>query len=142
MKHTVRSETETIQIAAELAPSLRDNDVVFLHGTLGMGKSVFARSLIRTLTGQTDLEVPSPTFTLVQTYETQNGPVHHYDLYRIEDPEEILELGWEDALSEGITIVEWPERLGPHQPTARLDITLCSIDNDPTAREILIERKE
>lgn len=107
-----------------------------------MGKSVFARSLIRTLTSQPDLDVPSPTFTLVQTYESEQGSIHHYDLYRIKDPEEILELGWEESISDGITIVEWPERLGPHKPTARLDITLSTIDNDPNARQILIEKSE
>ncbi len=142
MELITRSEKETMQAAANLAPSLQCGDTILLHGTLGMGKSLFARALIRKLTGQADLDVPSPTFTLVQLYEDADCPIHHYDLYRIEDPEEILELGWEDALSSGITIVEWPQRLGPYKPTARLDITLSAIDNDQNARQILIERKE
>ncbi len=142
MEVIAHSEKETAAIAAQLASSLKTGDILLLHGTLGMGKSVFARSLIRTLTSQPDLDVPSPTFTLVQTYESEQGSIHHYDLYRIKDPEEILELGWEESISDGITIVEWPERLGPHKPTARLDITLSTIDNDPNARQILIEKSE
>ena len=142
MEAITHSEEETVLFAANLAPSLKSGDIILLRGTLGMGKSVFARSLIRTLTKQPNLDVPSPTFTLVQMYEGAPWPIHHYDLYRIEDPEEIMELGWEDALHSGLTIVEWPERLGPYKPAARLDITLSSVDNDSSARQILIERKE
>ena len=136
MKAVTHSEKETAQIAENLAPSLKSGDIILLHGTLGMGKSVFARALIRKLTGQADLDVPSPTFTLVQLYESRSFPIHHYDLYRIEEPEEILQLGWEDSLAEGIVIVEWPERLGPYKPTARLDITLSAIDNDDNAQYV------
>lgn len=140
------NEGETAAAAAALATELKPGDAVFLHGTLGMGKSVFARGLIRALMENQDLEVPSPTFTLVQVYETKNFPVHHYDLYRIEDPEEIFELGWEDALPGGITIVEWPERLGPYI-TARgaarvLDIHITSVENEPMRRRIRISTRE
>lgn len=116
------SEKETSEIAAQFAPRLRGGDVLCLHGTLGIGKSVFARALIRALARDPLLEVPSPTFTLVQLYDTKDATVFHFDLYRIEDPEEIFELGWEEACAEGIVIVEWPERLGPHLPVPRIDV--------------------
>lgn len=133
-----QSEDDTITIARDLAAEIKPRDVLFLHGTLGMGKTVFARALIRELCGDETLEVVSPTFTLVQTYEARDCDVHHYDLYRIEDADEIFALGWEDSLNEAITIVEWPERLGPYQPASRLDITLANADNDKDHREILI----
>ncbi len=137
---TSQSEKDTIQIAADLASTLQSSDIILLHGNLGMGKTVFARALIRTLTKQPDLEVCSPTFTLVQTYETQDCPIFHYDLYRIEDPDEILELGWEESLYNGITIVEWPERLGGYKPSQYLDITISNGDNASNHREILIQK--
>ncbi len=136
------NENETVQLARNLAPGIKKGDILLLHGNLGMGKSVFARALIRELAGDETLEVPSPTFTLVQTYETERGPVCHFDLYRLEDPEEIYELDWEEALSDSITIVEWPERLGYLKPKAYLDISLTSVDNEPLARKIKIDRVE
>ena len=141
MQHIAQSETQTREIAAGLAKTLNQGDVLLLHGTLGMGKTVFARALIRAMAKDTALEVPSPTFTLVQNYDTPAGPLYHFDLYRIKDPEEIFELGWEEARAEGITIVEWPERLGPFQPATRLDIMLSSVENNQDARQILIEDK-
>ncbi len=116
------SEKETINIASEFASSLKKGDVICLYGDLGMGKSVFARALIRKLTNNPKEEVPSPTFTLVQTY---GDNIFHYDLYRIEDPEEIWELNWEEAISNSITLIEWPERLGYLLPNRhiRIDIT-------------------
>ncbi|MCC6597900.1 MAG: tRNA (adenosine(37)-N6)-threonylcarbamoyltransferase complex ATPase subunit type 1 TsaE [Alphaproteobacteria bacterium] len=138
-----RTEDETALAAAALAADLRAGDVIFLRGNLGAGKSVFARALIRTLMDSPLLEVPSPTFTLVQTYETALLQVYHYDLYRIEDPDEIFELGWEDCLREGVTIVEWPERLGPHisaYGAARvLDICIEGVENEPMHRIISIQ---
>ncbi len=132
------SEAQTIQEAIAVAKTLRPGDLVLLHGDLGAGKTVFARAIIRALTGQNDLEVPSPTFTLLQTYDTPLGPVNHYDLYRLKDPDEVYELGWEESLSGGITIVEWPERLGPLLPAQRLDITLSNVKNKPDVRKIEI----
>lgn len=140
MKQLSHSPENTARIATDLAARLKPGDVLLLHGTLGMGKTVFARAMIRALTGEPDIDVPSPTFTLVQIYDGTHCPVHHYDLYRIEDPDEIFELGWDDALADGITIVEWPERLGPYKPPGALDITLSKTDNDPNTREILIEK--
>lgn len=140
MEHTSSSEEETIKIAQNFAAQIHDGDVIALHGNLGMGKSVFARALIRELANDPKLDVPSPTFTLVQLYDTPKSQIAHFDLYRLEDPEEILELGWEDTLSDGITIVEWPDRLGPYIPRMRVDIHLQAGDNDTHTRKILIER--
>ena len=142
MKNFARNEDETIRVAVSLAACLHAGDLVFLQGDLGAGKTVFARALIRALMDDSALEVPSPTFTLVQTYEGQDISVYHYDLYRIKDPEEIFELGWEEALSGAIVLVEWPERLGPYKVRPALDITLSCVENDPDAREILIERHD
>lgn len=110
-----RSEDDTAKLARYLAGILLPGDAVFLDGDLGMGKSVFSRALIRAATDIPDLDVPSPTFTLVQIYDTDPlknlGPIWHFDLYRIKTPDEIWELGWEDALQD-IILVEWPSRLG------------------------------
>lgn len=120
------SEDETAQHAQNLAPTLRPGDVLCLHGNLGMGKSVFARALIRALTGNPEQDVPSPTFTLVQTYDSPSGEIWHFDLYRLKDPEEVYELGWEDALSGAISIIEWPERLGPLLPENRTNLYITA----------------
>ena len=135
-----QSEEETAKAAQGLAATLASPQIILLNGNLGMGKTVFARALIRALTGNSDLEVVSPTFTLLQTYETKDMPIYHYDLYRIEEPDEILELGWEETITEGITIVEWPERLGAYKPAQYLDITISNSDNNPDHREILIQQ--
>lgn len=135
-----RSENETAETAATLAASLHPGDFLALHGDLGAGKTVFARSLIRTLTGNPMQEVPSPTFTLVQIYENGKAPLWHFDFYRIKDPEEIFELGWEEALAGGIVLVEWPERAKTLLPPERLDIHIEAVDNKPEHRRIRIEK--
>jgi tRNA threonylcarbamoyladenosine biosynthesis protein TsaE len=116
-------EAATTDLARRLAPCLRSGDVVALSGDLGAGKTAFARALIHALTG-TDEDVPSPTFTLVQTYDAPAGSVHHFDLYRNENPDELVEIGWEEALHDGIVLVEWPERAGASMPPRRLNIAL------------------
>ena len=136
-----KSEEDTVKAAQELAETLPSSQIIFLNGNLGMGKTVFARALIRALRDEPELEVVSPTFTLVQVYEADEAPIFHFDLYRIEDPDEIIELGWDDAIIEGIVIIEWPERLGPYKPASYLDITITNSDNQDNHREILIERK-
>ncbi len=114
-------EAATAALARSLAPALGAGDLLALWGDLGSGKTSFARALIRALAGIAE-EVPSPTFTLVQTYDCRPGPIWHFDLYRIRDPEEVIELGWEQAQSEAIVLVEWPERLGSLLPAERLDL--------------------
>ena len=136
---TVHSEEETIAAANKFAKTLRQKDVVLFYGDLGAGKSFFCRALIRFMAGK-DIDVPSPTFSLVQTYNTAKGEVWHYDFYRIKESEEIWELGWEDAIAEGITLVEWPDRLGSFLPKSYIAITIKPVDLVDTAREITIEK--
>lgn len=118
---TSQSEKDTIAFAQNCAAKAQNGDIFTLQGPLGAGKSVFCRAFIHSLAGE-DIEVPSPTFTLVQTYDTNKAPIWHFDLYRIEDSEEIYEIGWEEALSNGILLIEWPERLGALLPTRRKEI--------------------
>jgi tRNA threonylcarbamoyladenosine biosynthesis protein TsaE len=100
--------------AARLAPLLRRGDVLALSGELGAGKTTFARALLHSL-GIME-EVPSPTFTLLQTYDAPHFTVNHFDLYRLENETELLELGWDDALSDGVSVIEWPERASRRLP--------------------------
>jgi len=102
-------EAATIAFAGRLAPFLIVGDCLLLNGDLGMGKSTFARALIRARFGDPELEVPSPTFTLVQVYDGV-PPIWHFDLYRLSDADELIELGIDEALAEGISLIEWPDR--------------------------------
>lgn len=121
---TLAGPDATARLAATLAPLLHAGDVVALEGDLGAGKTAFARALIRALTGREE-EVPSPTFTLVQTYEAAEFDIWHFDLYRLKKPEEAFELGIEDAMAEGLSLIEWPDRLGPWLPRDRLTVALA-----------------
>ncbi len=133
---TARGEAGTAAIAAAVAKVCAAGDVIALSGVLGSGKTVFARGFVRALTGP-DEEVPSPTFTLVQIYPADIGPIHHFDLYRLENAEEVWELGVEDAFAEGISLIEWPERLGVLLPADRLDIAFAPAeDGDPDTRRL------
>ena len=113
----------TRRLAERLAGLLRVGDFVGLGGVLGAGKTTAARHVIEALAGHA-MEVPSPSFTLAQSYEFEDFTLWHFDLYRIETPEEVYELGFEEALADGVCLVEWPDRLGPLIPTERLDLTL------------------
>jgi tRNA threonylcarbamoyladenosine biosynthesis protein TsaE len=113
----------TERLGAQVARLLRAGDAVLLRGDLGAGKSTFARGLVRALTTP-DEDVPSPTFTLVQVYEGPDFPIAHLDLYRLSGPDEVYELGFDEALEEGAVLVEWPQRLGARLPPDRLDIEL------------------
>lgn len=136
------SEGRTIEVAREFARGLKAGDVVALHGDLGAGKSVFCRSIIRALCADADMDVPSPTYTIVQNYDFAGGTVAHFDLYRLSDPEEVYEIGWEDALADGIVLVEWPSRLGKLLPAKRIDVTLCDVPDNPNHRKIEIRQYE
>ena len=135
--HTSSSASDTERIAEDFANILTVPECIALYGDLGTGKSVFARALIRTLMQEPDLDVPSPTFTLVQSYETEKGLIHHFDLYRIRDPEELQELGWEEALH-NIMLVEWPEKAGFYLPEDRINITIEYSNDSPDKRNITI----
>ncbi|SBW12090.1 conserved hypothetical protein [uncultured Alphaproteobacteria bacterium] len=121
---TLADAGETAALAARLAELVGAGDVVALWGDLGVGKTAFARGLIHAA-GDPEEEVPSPTFTLVQIYEGGGTPVWHFDLYRLTGPEDIWELGFDDALEEAVSLIEWPERLGRQLPLRRLDVELA-----------------
>lgn len=126
-------EAATARLGALLARGLGCGDMVALAGDLGAGKSALARAIVRALTGDPDEETPSPTFTLVQTYDGAAGfPVAHFDLYRIEHPDEVRDLAFDEAMAEGVALVEWPDRLGSLLPRDRLDIALTI--TGPTSR--------
>ena len=122
------NEKATAAFAARLAALAARGDVIALKGELGAGKTTLARAFIRARGG--DETVPSPTFTLVQVYELTGGAIWHFDLYRLRQPEEAWELGIEDAFRDGISLIEWPERLGTLMPARRLEIAL---DFGPTS---------
>lgn len=118
-------EAATAALAVELAHWLKPDDLVTLSGELGAGKTAFARALIRGLAGDADLEVPSPTFTLMQTYEGLDFPIVHADLYRIRAPEELDEIGFDEAAENALALVEWPKRGGDRLSPDRLDVALA-----------------
>ena len=117
----------TTALAAAIAATARAGDAIGLAGPLGAGKTTFARAFVNARAaacGAGPVVVPSPTFTLVQPYEIGGAVIHHFDLYRIEAPEDALELGIEEALATGISLVEWPDRLGGLLPAAALLLSL------------------
>ena len=135
------SENDTCALAQNLAEAIKAPAVICLSGDLGAGKSVFCRAALRALTRNPLLDVPSPTFTLVQTYDSPAGDLYHFDMYRLETPSDVYELGIEDALFDGISLIEWPEKTGTalediaqHTP---INITIKNRENG--ARDITIE---
>lgn len=122
----------TRALGAAIADALAAGDAVRLFGDLGAGKTTLARVIIETLTGETD--APSPTYTLVQSYDTRDGRLlAHADLYRLEDEYELEELGLDEALDHGMAVIEWPGRAPGFQPAHRLDIELT--ETGPAARQ-------
>ncbi len=140
----LEGEPATQAFGARLAACLRPGDVVALQGDLGSGKTTLARAVIQALTTP-DQEVPSPTFTLVQTYATHpdkipDGEIWHFDLYRITDPVEVEELSWDEAVQSGIVLVEWADRLAPASSGNHPEAGRARGDHLPdTALEIRLE---
>jgi tRNA threonylcarbamoyladenosine biosynthesis protein TsaE len=141
---TLPNPAATERLAAMIAAKARAGDAILLSGDLGAGKTHFARGFINALTPAPE-EVPSPTFTLVQTYDAvaggQPAEIWHFDLYRLKSPEETYELGIEEAFAEGIVLVEWPDRLGGLAPRERLEIRL-GIGADGTTRQAQLRATE
>lgn len=126
-------DAETAALARRLGQQLRPGDSILLAGEIGAGKTHFARALIQSLL-EVPEDVPSPTFTLVQTYDTRAGEIWHADLYRLAGLEEIEELGLIEAFEQAICLVEWPDRLGPLMPDDALTLTLNADPEDENMR--------
>lgn len=117
--------------AERFADHLKQGDCLLLSGPVGAGKTHFARSVIQSLLVDFE-DVPSPTFTLVQTYPTRIGEIWHADLYRLGHVDELTELGLEDAFDTAVTLIEWPDRLGGLHPTRYLDMVFGFVDDTDT----------
>src|SRR5476651_1729350 len=117
-------EQATRRLMVDIAAGLEAGDLITLSGDLGAGKTTFARALIRYLAGDETVEVPSPTFTLMQAYELPRFNLVHADLYRLAGPGELAELGFEDAAEDAVTLLEWPDRAAGFLPADRLDVAL------------------
>lgn len=109
------TENDTVALASRIAPLLRCGDTFLLEGPIGAGKTAFSRALIRARLGRME-DVPSPTFTIVQTYDHLDGDIWHCDLYRLSHPDEAIELGLDEAFTSAICLIEWPDRLGTDSP--------------------------
>ena len=123
MEFICNTEEDTVRLGQNLSSIAKKGDVFALYGTLGMGKSVFSRAFIKSLTSAN--EVPSPTFTLVQVYEAKDFDIYHFDLYLLKSPEEIFEICMEEDLYDGVCLIEWPEKMQGYLPKNifRLEIT-------------------
>jgi tRNA threonylcarbamoyl adenosine modification protein YjeE len=119
----LENEEATRQLVVDVANALEPGNMVTLSGDLGAGKTTFARALIRHLAGNPTIPVPSPTFTLVQSYDLSRFPLLHADLYRLSGPEELAELGFDDLADETVVLMEWPDRAGNLLPADRIDIS-------------------
>ncbi len=120
----LEDEHATSRLMADIAAAIEPGDLITLSGDLGAGKTTFARALIRYFAGDEHVEVPSPTFTLMQAYELPRFKLVHADLYRLSGPAELAELGFEDASEDAVTLLEWPDRAAGFLPPNRLDIAL------------------
>ncbi|RYG91307.1 tRNA (adenosine(37)-N6)-threonylcarbamoyltransferase complex ATPase subunit type 1 TsaE [Loktanella sp. IMCC34160] len=126
--YPLATEAETEALARGFADILHAGDTLLLEGEIGAGKSAFSRALIRARLGR-DEDVPSPTFTLVQTYDAGDVDIWHCDLYRLSSPEEALELGLDEAFTSAICLIEWPDRLDDLAPETALTLRFEALDN-------------
>jgi tRNA threonylcarbamoyladenosine biosynthesis protein TsaE len=133
---TLKDLSATESLGRRLAGLLRAGDSVLLGGPLGAGKTALARALLRAACADPGLEVPSPSYTLVQSYDAPGFTISHFDLWRLDGPEGLLELGWDEA-REGVVLVEWPDRLGPLAPGDALTVRLEPLpDRDNPERRV------
>jgi tRNA threonylcarbamoyladenosine biosynthesis protein TsaE len=116
------TQAATEALAACIAPRLRPGDTLLLSGGIGAGKTAFARAMIRAAMGNSAEDVPSPTFTIVQTYAAPQGDIWHADLYRLTHPDEAQELGLTEAMESAICLIEWPDRLSGLAPADALEL--------------------
>jgi len=131
-------EGATERFAAALAPLVQPGDLLALSGDLGTGKTTFARAFIRAFCGVSDLEVPSPTFTLVQTYRAAGGTeVYHTDLYRLKGPDDIEDLGLDDERETAVLLVEWPDRMPADWWKSALTISFNHVPGEAETGRIL-----
>ena len=128
MQKLIKNIDDYADIVKYLANLLKRGDCLLLQGEMGVGKTHLARSLIRHLTGNEKLPVPSPTFSLLNLYEGQ-VPIYHYDLYRIECESELLELGFEEAFADGISLIEWGDILGDRIPRQAYRLRIEELPN-------------
>lgn len=136
--HQYLQENDLAAFAREYAPQwLRPGTVVALHGDLGAGKTALVRGFLRAVMQDNEMKVPSPTFTLVQEYEAPAITIYHYDLYRMADAGELTELNWQQATSDGLAFVEWPERAGAHLPP-HWRVTIQDTERD-NHRHVIVE---
>ena len=140
-KITLNSADATTDLAERIGATLQPGDCVLLEGSIGAGKTHFARSLIQSLLLAPE-DVPSPTFTLVQTYGTSRGEVWHADLYRLSSPEDIEELGLTDAFESAICLVEWPDRLGDLIPSDAMTLSFAADDTREDTRHLVASWKD
>lgn len=140
MIYNSNSPKETENIAKAFSKELKAGDVVCLNGDLGTGKTAFVQGLVKAL-GYAE-PISSPTFTIVNCYETENLPIYHFDVYRIEDPDEMYEIGYEEYVyGDGISLVEWSEKIKDILPCDRYEITIeKDYKKHEDYRKISIER--
>ncbi len=126
-KYNISDLQETKKLSEKLGELLTPQDIVTFSGNLGAGKTTFVKFLIQSIVKQ-EIPVTSPTFNLVQIYETKKFPIWHFDMYRLRDSDEVFELGYEEALSEGVSLIEWPEKMQEFLPKDRLDVIIKTVD--------------
>ncbi|HWC93890.1 MAG TPA: tRNA (adenosine(37)-N6)-threonylcarbamoyltransferase complex ATPase subunit type 1 TsaE, partial [Pseudolabrys sp.] len=136
---TLADERATHRLMEDIAGLIEPGDLITLSGDLGAGKTTFARALVRHLAGDETVEVPSPTFTLMQSYDLPRFRLLHADLYRITSADELAELGFDELREGAVTLLEWPDRAAASLPPDRLDVALTlAPDKGPTVRHVRV----
>ena len=122
----VLKEEDTRKIANKFAKSIPKDCVLCLNGDLGAGKTTFSRYLIQTIIKDRKIsgEIPSPTFSLLQTYKDKNFTINHYDFYRLENSDDLIELDYDNSISKGICIIEWANKFSEALPVNRIEINI------------------